>query len=67
MLDVGGELKGDLLGQGREIAWRSTADSLGIRPLRPMARGVVARNGLIYALDANSGLWIVRLSRTPGS
>jgi hypothetical protein len=61
VLDLTGELKGDLLGQGREIAWLPTADSLGVRPFRPMTRGVTARNGLLYALDANSGLWILRL------
>jgi hypothetical protein len=61
VLDVAGELKGDLLGQGREIGWLATADSLGVRPFRPMTRGVAARNGLLYALDANSGLWILRV------
>jgi hypothetical protein len=61
VLDLSGELKGDLVAQGREIAWLPTADSLGVRPFRPMTRGVAVREGLVYAVDANSGLWIVRL------
>jgi hypothetical protein len=64
VLDVSGELKGDLLAQGREIAWLPTADSLGLRPFRPMTRGVAVRDGLVYAVDPNSGLWIVRLVST---
>jgi hypothetical protein len=65
VLDVGGELKGNLLAQGRELARLWTVDSIGIRPFRAMAGSVEARNGLIYALDRNTGLWIARSASRP--
>ncbi|MEX2155714.1 MAG: Ig-like domain-containing protein [Gemmatimonadales bacterium] len=60
-LDVSGELKGDLLRQGREISWILTADSLGHRPRAPFAWGAVVRDGNIFVPDINTGLWILRL------
>jgi len=60
-LDVSGELKGDLLRQGREISWMLTADSLGHRPRAPFAWGAVVRDGNIFVPDINTGLWILRL------
>src|SRR5260370_25674255 len=44
VLDVSGELKGDLLRQGREISWILTADSTGHRPHTPFAWGAVVRD-----------------------
>jgi hypothetical protein len=61
VVDVSGELKGDLLRQGREIAWLFTADSAGTRPRATFTWGVVVKNGMIYFNDINSGLWITRL------
>ncbi|OLC07710.1 MAG: hypothetical protein AUH42_02990 [Gemmatimonadetes bacterium 13_1_40CM_70_11] len=61
VLDVSGELKGDLLRQGREISWVLTADSTGHRPHTPFAWGAVVRDGNILVPDINSGLWILRL------
>ncbi len=61
VLDVSGELKGDLLRQGREISWILTADSLGHRPRAPFAWGAVVRDGNIFVPDINTGLWILRL------
>jgi hypothetical protein len=60
-LDISGELKGDLLRQGREISWMLTADSLGHRPRAPFAWGAVVRDGNIFVPDINTGLWILRL------
>jgi hypothetical protein len=60
-LDVSGELKGDLLRQGREMTWILTADSAGIQPHTPFAWGAVVKDGNIYVPDINSGLWIMRL------
>jgi hypothetical protein len=60
-LDVSGELKGDLLREGREISWMLTADSLGHRPRAPFAWGAVVRDGNIFVPDINTGLWILRL------
>jgi hypothetical protein len=64
-LDISGELKGDLLRQGREISWILTADSLGHRPRAPFAWGAVVRDGNIFVADINTGLWILRLEPKP--
>ncbi|HEU5039772.1 MAG TPA: hypothetical protein VFT84_03060 [Gemmatimonadales bacterium] len=61
VVDISGELRGDLLRQGREIAHVSTADASGIRPFAPNTWGAIYHNGLIYAPDINTGLWIVRV------
>src|SRR6266513_2988429 len=61
VLDVSGELKGDLLRQGREMSWILTADSTGSQPHTPFAWGAVVRDGNILVPDINSGLWILRL------
>ncbi len=60
-LDISGELKGDLLRQGREISWILTADSMGIRPRATFAWGAVVKDGNIFVPDINSGLWILKL------
>jgi hypothetical protein len=61
VVDISGELRGDLLRQGREIAHVVTADGHGVRPNAPSTWGATYRNGLIYAPDINTGLWIVRV------
>jgi hypothetical protein len=61
MLDISGELKGNLLTQGREISWISTADSMGSKPRATFTWGAVVKNGNIYVPDINSGLWVLRL------
>jgi hypothetical protein len=61
VVDISGELKGDLLRQGREMAWLFTADSAGTRPRATFTWGAVVKNGLIYFNDINSGLWITKL------
>ena len=66
VLDISGELKGDLLRQGREISWILTADSMGVKPRVPFAWGVVVKNGVMYVPDINSGLWVMRVEPKPG-
>jgi len=61
VLDISGELKGDLLRQGREVSWIFTADSMGAKPRVPFAWGVVVRNGIMFVPDINSGLWLMRV------
>lgn len=61
VLDISGELRGDLQRQGREIAHVVTGDGDGVIPNAPNAWGAIYRNGLIYVPDINSGLWIVRV------
>ncbi|HKU76071.1 MAG TPA: Ig-like domain-containing protein [Pyrinomonadaceae bacterium] len=61
IVDVSGELCGDLYRQGREIARIWTGDPDGFRPNLPMTWGAQPHKGLIYFNDINSGLWIVKL------
>ena len=61
IVDVSGELCGDLYRQGREIARIWTGDPNGFRPNLPMTWGAQPHKGLIYFNDINSGLWIVKL------
>ncbi len=60
-LDISGDLKGDLLRQGREMAWTYTADDQGAKPRATFAWGAVVKDGTIYVPDINTGLWILRL------
>lgn len=61
VLDISGELKGDLLRQGREMSWMLTADSTGYQPHTPFAWGAIVRDGSIFVPDINSGLWVLKL------
>ena len=63
VVDISGELKGDLLRQGREMAWLFTADSVGNKPRATFTWGAVVKDGLIYFNDINTGLWIARLEK----
>ena len=64
VVDVSGELRGDLYRQGREIARLWTGDPDGYTPNMPFTWGAQPHNGLIYFNDINSGLWIVKLGET---
>ena len=61
VVDVSGELRGDLYRQGREVARIWTGDPGGFRPNMPFTWGAQPHNGLIYFNDINSGIWIVKL------
>ena len=61
VLDVSGELRGDLYRQGREIARLWTGDPKGYRSNQPFTWGAQLHDGLIYFNDMNSGVWIARL------
>jgi hypothetical protein len=63
VLDVSGELRGELYRQGREIGrlWTGTED--GYRANVPFTWGAQPANGMVYFVDVNSGLWIVRLGK----
>jgi len=61
VVDVSGELRGNLYRQGREIARMWTGDPKGWRPNLPFTWGAQPHNGLIYFNDVNSGIWITRL------
>jgi len=61
VLDIAGELRGDLLAQGREIAWVHTGDANGFVPNAAMAWGAFYHNGLVWVNDVFSGLWVVKV------
>jgi hypothetical protein len=61
VLDISGELRGDLLRQGREVSWLPTADARGVKPRATFAWGAVVHQGKILVPDINSGLWVLRL------
>ena len=65
VVDISGELRGDLYAQGREIAVLRTTDEHTMVPDWPMAWGAQIHKGHIYTSDLNSGLWIARLVENP--
>ena len=65
VLDISGELRGDLYEQGREIATILTTDENTTTPNWPMAWGAQVFKGRIYSSDLNSGLWITQLKERP--
>jgi len=63
VLDVSGELRGELYNQGREISRFWSGDSQGFRVNLPFAWGAYPHKGLIYVNDVHGGLWITKLGK----
>lgn len=61
VVDITGELRGDLYRQGREMAALKTTDQNAHVANWPMTFSAQIFKGLIYSADFNSGLWITRL------
>ncbi|MGB9180982.1 MAG: Ig-like domain-containing protein [Pyrinomonadaceae bacterium] len=61
VVDVSGELRGDLYRQGREIGRLWTGDPNGYRSNLPFCWGAQPHNGLVYFNDINSGIWVTKL------
>ena len=61
VVDLSGDLKGDLYAQGREIAYFRPFDPKGVAPNAPMTWGPQPYKGHIFFSDWNSGLWAVKL------
>ena len=61
VVDVSGELRGDLYQQGREIAFFESADPEGYKKNAPFVWGPQPFKGHIFFTDWNSGLWAVKL------
>lgn len=61
VVDISGELRGDLYRQGREIAVIQTTDADTTTPNWSMTWGAQIFKGKIYSSDLNSGLWITEL------
>lgn len=62
VVDVSGELRGDLYRQGREMGVLKTAASDGYVPNWGMTWGAQVFKGNVFTSDLNSGLWIARLT-----
>jgi uncharacterized protein YjdB len=63
VLDVSGELRGDLYRQGREIARLWTGDPQGFRPNLTFTWGARQFGDYIFFNDINSGIWIMKLGQ----
>lgn len=61
VVDISGELRGDLYRQGRELAVLKTIDGESTVPNWGMTWGAQIHKGNIFTSDLNSGLWIVKL------
>jgi hypothetical protein len=63
VVDISGELRGDLYQQGREIAWYHTAAGEGKAqtPNQAMAWSPQPYKGHIFVSDLNSGMWVIKL------
>ena len=61
VVDLSGELMGDLGKQGREIAWIIPFDPDGYRKNAPFTWGAQPYKGHIFYSDWNSGLWAAKL------
>jgi hypothetical protein len=61
VLDVSGDLVGDLFAQGREVAAFFSADPEGHVPNAAMVWGPQIHKGTIFFTDNYNGLWAVRL------
>jgi hypothetical protein len=61
VLDVSGELRGDLYRQGREIGAVKTSSPDGAVPNWSMTWGAQLHKGRIFTSDLFSGLWVLRL------
>ena len=66
VVDVSGELLGDLYRQGREIAMFVPFDPDGFVANAPFVWGPQPYKGNIFFTDYNSGLWAVRLVEDSG-
>lgn len=62
VVDLSGDLKGNLYKQGREITHFKPFDPEGRIPNAPMAWGPQPYKGHIFFSDWNSGLWAVELT-----
>ena len=66
VVDISGDLMGDLYQQGREIGWFLPTHPEGVVPNAPMTWGPQPYKGKIFFSDWNSGLWCVELVEDRG-
>lgn len=61
VVDISGELMGDLYKQGREIAWIVPEDPNGFVKNAPFTWGAQLHKGHVFYSDWNSGLWSAKV------
>jgi len=61
IVDLSGELMGDLYRQGREIGWIIPSDPNGYIPNAPFTWGAQPYKGHVFYSDWNSGLWAAKV------
>lgn len=64
MVDISGDLMGNLYTQGRELSVFKAYDPLGYIPNSAAAWGVMPWKGHIFFADINSGMWSVKMRPT---
>jgi hypothetical protein len=64
VVDVSGELRGDLYRQGRELAALRTGSPDAVTPNWSMTWGAQVFKGNVVTADLNSGLWVLRFTPT---
>ena len=64
MVDISGDLMGNLFTQGRELAVFKAFDPVGYIPNAAAAWGVMPWKGNIFFADINSGMWAVKMQPT---
>jgi len=63
VLDVSGELRGDLGTQGRLVGSVYTGSLEGYRPNMALTWSAIPHRGHVFASDINSGLWVAKVSQ----
>ncbi|OEK05629.1 hypothetical protein BFP71_16395 [Roseivirga misakiensis] len=61
VIDISGELMGDLLAQGRQITFFMPGDPDGFIPNMPQTWGAQLHKGHLFYSDMHSGLWVSKV------
>lgn len=61
VVDVSGELAGELHDQGRVIGSLYTGPLQGFRPNMALTWSAILHKGFVLASDINTGLWVAKL------
>jgi hypothetical protein len=64
VVDVSGELRGDLRAQGRVYGSLYTGSLEGFRPNMALTWSAIPHKGFVFASDINSGLWVAKVTGT---
>ena len=65
VIDVSGELRGELRDSGRVIGSLYTGTLDGYRPNQALVWSAIPHKGFVFASDLNTGLWVARVVGQP--